>query len=157
MRSTLKSIAGVALSLCCAFTAANLALTRSAARQAEAPKKERARIVLARSLPQFNGNSLKATLVEVNYGPGEASKPHSHPCAVMAYVVKGAIRTQVEGQPLAIYKAGESFYEAPNDIHLVSANASSTEPATFVAYLLCAHEGPLSVDVPQDSAKKDVK
>lgn len=157
MNSTFKSIAAVAIGFCCAFMAANPVVSQSAAGQAEAPTKDRARVVLAQQLPKFRGDFLKATLVEVNYGPGEASKPHSHPCAVMAYVVAGAIRSQVEGHALAIYKAGESFYEAPNDMHLVSANASSTEPARFVAYLLCAHEGPLSVVAPQDSHSEGAK
>ena len=87
--------------------------------------------------------------MEVNYGPGEASPPHSHPCAVVGYVVEGILRTQVKGEPELIYSAGEGFYEAPNGVHLVSANASSTEPAKLVAYLICDHDTPLSVDVPE--------
>lgn len=109
--------------------------------------KDRARIVISQPLSKLDGEHLKAVLVEVNYGPGEASSPHSHPCAVIGYVVAGALRTQVEGQPEKTYKAGESFYEAPNGVHLVSANASSTEPAKLVAYLICDHDAPLSIDV----------
>jgi quercetin dioxygenase-like cupin family protein len=109
---------------------------------------DRARVSLATALPKLDGDHLRATLVEVYYGPGEASPPHSHPCAVVGYVVQGAIRTQVKGEPLALYKAGESFYEAPNRVHAVSANASSSEPAKFVAYFVCDHEAPLSADVP---------
>ena len=67
---------------------------------------------------------------------------------------KGRLRAQVKGQPETIYKAGESFYEAPNGIHLVSANASSTEPAKLVAYLICDHDTPLSVDVPESIRPK---
>jgi len=83
----------------------------------------------------------------VNYGPAEASEPHSHPCAVIGYVVEGVLRTQVRGEPERIYKSGQSFYEAPNGVHLVSANGSSTEPAKLVAYLICDRDTPLSVDV----------
>jgi quercetin dioxygenase-like cupin family protein len=104
--------------------------------------------VLAQALPKLNGTSLKATLVEVHYGPGEASSPHTHPCAVIGYVAEGALRTQVKGEPEMIYRAGESFYEAPNGVHLVSANASSTEPTKLLAFLICDHETPLSIDVP---------
>jgi quercetin dioxygenase-like cupin family protein len=110
--------------------------------------KDRARVVLAQALPKLNGTSLKATLVEVHYGPGEASSPHTHPCAVIGYVAEGALRTQVKGEPEMIYRAGESFYEAPNGVHLVSANASSTEPTKLLAFLICDHETPLSIDVP---------
>ncbi len=110
--------------------------------------------MLSRSLSKLDGDHLKAVLVEVNYGPGEASSPHSHPCAVIGYVVEGALRTQVNGEPEVIYKAGESFYEAPNGIHLVSANASSTEPAKLVAYLICDHDTPLSVPVPDSKTER---
>jgi len=111
--------------------------------------KERARIVLSKPLSKLDGDHLKAVLVEVHYGPGEASLPHSHPCAVMGYVVEGEIRTQVKGEPEATHQAGESFYEAPNGVHLVSANSSSTKPAKFVAYLICDRDTPLSIDVPK--------
>src|SRR5262245_56217357 len=118
---------------------------------------ERARIVLSKPLSRLDGDHLKAVLVEVRYGPGEASPPHSHPCAVVGYVAEGAIRTQLKGEREMVYKAGESFYEPPNGVHLVSANASATEPAKLVAYLLCDHEGPISVDVSQSEHKGRVK
>ena len=121
-----------------------------------AEAKERARVVLSKTLPALDGGHLKAVLVEVNYGPGEASTPHSHPCAVIGYVVAGAIRTRVRGQPEKTYQAGESLYEAPNGVHLVSANASSTEPARLVAYLICDQDTPLSVDVPENANTKGV-
>jgi quercetin dioxygenase-like cupin family protein len=109
--------------------------------------KDRARVVLTQMLPKLDGTNLKATLVEVRYGPGEASPPHTHPCAVVGYVTEGSLRTQVKGEPEMVYHAGQSFYEAPNGVHLVSANASSTEPATLVAFLICDRDTPLSVDV----------
>ncbi|MGO8796860.1 MAG: cupin domain-containing protein [Candidatus Sulfotelmatobacter sp.] len=120
---------------------------------AQNPPKDRAQILLSQRLPSLNGTSLKAVLVEVRYGPGEASKPHSHRCAVVGYVVEGAIRSQVEGEPESTYKAGESFYDPPNGVHLVSANASPTTPAKFVAYFICDHDQPLSVTAPESGVK----
>jgi quercetin dioxygenase-like cupin family protein len=114
---------------------------------AQNQKKDRAHTVMSQALPALDGNHLKAVLVEVRYGPGEASSPHSHPCAVIGYVAEGSLRTQVQGQPEMIYKAGQSFYEAPNGVHLVSANASATEPAKLLAYLICDRDTPLSIDV----------
>ena len=93
----------------------------------------------------MDGTHLKATLVEVTYGPGEFSPTHSHPCPVIGYVLQGAVRTRARGGPEAVYNAGESFYEAPNGIHEISANASSTEPAKFLAFFLCDRDTPLSV------------
>ena len=97
------------------------------------------------SLPQLDGNHLRATVVEVNYAPGEADKPHSHPCTVIGYVAQGAIRFQVKGESEAVYKAGESFYEAPKGVHQVSANASEKEPAKLIAFFICDHETALTV------------
>jgi len=117
-------------------------------------KKDRARVVVSQSLPKLDGDHLKVVLVEVNYGPGEASSPHSHPCAVIGYVAEGALRTKVKGEPERTYTAGETFFEPPNGVHLVSANASSTKPARLVAYLICDRDVPLSVDVPENISPK---
>jgi quercetin dioxygenase-like cupin family protein len=113
-----------------------------------AEKSERARIVLTQALPKMDGEHLKATLVEVNYGPGEASAAHSHLCPVIGYVAAGALRTQVRGEKEMVYTAGESFYEAPQGVHVVSANASQTEPAKLIAYFVCDHDAPLSLAAP---------
>jgi quercetin dioxygenase-like cupin family protein len=102
------------------------------------------RVALSRSLPSMNGDGLRVTVVEVAYAPGASSPPHSHPCPVVGYVVSGALRTQVEGEPEVIYKAGETFFEQANGVHQISANASNTEPAKFVAYFVCDHETELS-------------
>jgi quercetin dioxygenase-like cupin family protein len=90
------------------------------------------RTTLSHALPPLDGSHLQVTVVEVAYAPGGSSKPHSHPCPVIGYVAEGAIRFQVKGEPETIYKAGESFYEAPNGVHQISANASDKEPAKLV-------------------------
>ena len=112
------------------------------------------RVVLSRSLPPMKGNDLKITALEVAYAPGAASPAHSHPCPVVAYVVSGAIRSQVKGEPEAVYRAGESFFEPANGVHLISANSSRTAPAKFIAYFLCDHETKLSLP-PVDAPKGD--
>jgi quercetin dioxygenase-like cupin family protein len=109
------------------------------------------------SLPRMDGNQLRAIVVEVNYGPGEASEPHSHPCTVIGHVVEGAIRSQVKGEPETVYKAGESFYEAPNGVHQVSANANDKAPAKLIAYFICDHETPLTVPPIEDHAGHEAK
>jgi quercetin dioxygenase-like cupin family protein len=109
----------------------------------------RIRVVFSQSLPQLDAAHLKVTTVEVTYPPGGSSTPHSHPCPVIGYVLRGAVRMQVKGGPVSVYRQGDSFYEAPNGVHQVSANASTKAPAVFLAYFLCDHSGPLSVKVPQ--------
>ena len=140
--------------LCSGLGASHFTWGQAPAASVNGATRDRARIVFSKSLSNMNGERLKAVVLEVRYGPGEASSPHSHPCAVIAYVVEGALRTQVQGEPEMIYKAGESFYEAPNGVHLVSANASSTEPAKFVACLICDRDAPISVDVPENVHSK---
>jgi len=108
-------------------------------------KETAVRVALRRPLPMMKGDRLNVTVLEVTYAPGAASSPHSHPCPVIGYVVSGAVRMQVKGEPEAVYKAGDSFFEPANGVHLISANASSTEPAKFIAYFLCDHETELSV------------
>jgi quercetin dioxygenase-like cupin family protein len=113
---------------------------------------ETSRIALSQMLPPLSGNRLKVTVVEVSYAPGKGSAPHSHPCPVIGYVVAGALRTQVKGEPEAVYRAGESFFEPANAVHLISANASSSEPVKFVAYFTCDHDTHLSVPVSDSGA-----
>lgn len=114
----------------------------------------RNRIVLSQTLPKLDGQNLKVTIVEVTYAPGESSPSHSHPCPVVVYVFQGSVRTKVKGEPERVYKTGESFYEAPNGIHEVSANASPTMPATFVAYFVCDQDVPLSVAAPTSKERR---
>jgi quercetin dioxygenase-like cupin family protein len=141
--------------LCSGLATSYLAWCHGGASNSFPEAKQRARIAISQQLPQLNGGPLTVALVEVNYGPGESSSPHSHPCPVIAYVAQGAIRTQVKGQPETTYKAGESFYELPNGVHQVSANTSVTKPAKLLAFFVCDHEGPLSI--PQNSGEGATK
>ena len=106
---------------------------------------------LAHALPHLDGDHVKVTIVEVTYGPGASSPPHSHPCPVIGYVLAGALRTQVKGEPEAIYKGGQTFYEAPNGVHQVSANASTKRPVKFLAYFVCDHDTKLSIAPPENA------
>jgi quercetin dioxygenase-like cupin family protein len=85
------------------------------------------------AIPTVPGKSLVA--VEVSYPPNGASRPHRHEQSafIYAYVVSGSVASQVEGQPERVYHAGESFYEMPGAHHVVSRNASRTEPARLLA------------------------
>jgi len=74
----------------------------------------------------------------VDYRPGGFSAPHRHAASgfVFAYVLSGTVRSQIEGEPLRAYSAGQSWTEPPNAHHLVSANASKTKPARLIAYII---------------------
>ncbi len=119
-----------------------------------AGKPARSRIALSRSLSPMDGRRLKATIVELAYEPGGSSPAHSHPCPTMVYVIEGAIRTRLAGEPEAIYRAGDTFYEAANGVHELSANASNQAPAKFLAIFVCEGDATLSVPPPAATGSK---
>ncbi len=85
------------------------------------------------AIPNIPGKSLVAFIVD--YAPGGASSSHLHSNSsfIFAYVVSGAIESQVNDEPKRVYRAGESWYENPGSHHRVSRNASATEPAKLLA------------------------
>ncbi|HEU4647662.1 MAG TPA: cupin domain-containing protein [Gemmatimonadales bacterium] len=89
--------------------------------------------VFEHALPNAEGKRMVA--VVVSYPPGGKSAPHHHaPSAfIYAYVLSGAIRSQVGNEPAKVYRAGEGFYEMPGSYHRISANASDTAPASLLA------------------------
>jgi quercetin dioxygenase-like cupin family protein len=93
------------------------------------------------------GKSLIAATV--SYPPGGKSGAHHHAKSafIMAFVISGAIRSQVEGEPARVYHAGETWSEAPGAHHTISENASATEPAELLAvFVVDAGDGPLTTD-----------
>jgi quercetin dioxygenase-like cupin family protein len=87
--------------------------------------------VLAEKLPNVTGKSL--TAITVTFAPGGKSDKHHHAGSVFVYVLSGAIRSENSATgPAKVYKAGESFFEPPGSMHLISENASATEPATML-------------------------
>jgi quercetin dioxygenase-like cupin family protein len=98
-------------------------------------------------LTNVPGKSLEA--VTVSYPPGAKSGAHHHANSafIMAYVISGAIRSQVEGEPARVYRAGETWQESPGAHHTISENASATDPAELLAvFLLDTGDGPLTTD-----------
>jgi quercetin dioxygenase-like cupin family protein len=90
------------------------------------------------ALPNVPGK--RVTIVRVSYGPGGFTRAHRHAGSVTAYITKGEIRSQLAGGHLETFKVGQSFFEPPGATHLVSANASNTEPAELIAVFV-ADEG----------------
>ncbi|MFZ2155313.1 MAG: cupin domain-containing protein [Bradyrhizobium sp.] len=94
--------------------------------------------IASHALPNVPGK--RVTIVRVSYGPGGFTRAHRHAGSVTAYVTKGEIRSQLAGGPVETFKVGQSFFEPPGATHLVSANASNTEPAELIAVFV-ADEG----------------
>ncbi len=94
--------------------------------------------ISSHALPNVPGK--RVTIVRVFYGPGGFTPAHQHAGSVTAYITKGEIRSQLAGGPVETFKVGQSFFEPPGATHLVSANASNTEPAELIAVFV-ADEG----------------
>jgi quercetin dioxygenase-like cupin family protein len=95
-------------------------------------------VIASHALPNVPGK--RVTIVRVFYGPGGFTPAHRHAGTVTAYVTKGEIRSQLGGGPVETFTVGQSFFEPPGSTHVVSANASNTEPAELIAVFV-ADEG----------------
>jgi Uncharacterized conserved protein, contains double-stranded beta-helix domain len=78
----------------------------------------------------------EVTVETVEYPPGGKSPPHSHHAQVFVYVLEGSLRMQVQGSALVTLGPGATFYESPDDLHVVSENASASKPAKFLVVMV---------------------
>ena len=93
------------------------------------------KLVASEKLPNVPGKSVSAVMV--SYGPGGKSGSHHHGGSVLAYVLSGEIRSENSATgPAKVYKAGKTFFEPPGSTHLISENASATEPASLLAIFI---------------------
>ena len=108
--------------------------------------------LMTKGLPDVPG---KEGLIErVVLSPGEVVPPHRHDADVFAYVLEGSVITQVkDGNPQTVH-AGEVFYESPTDVHIVSRNASTTQPATLLVFFVKKTGAPPTVAVGEASAPR---
>ncbi|MGH6883290.1 cupin domain-containing protein [Hypericibacter sp.] len=104
---------------------------------------DRVTLVSSEALPDLPGQRLSTVLVE--YEPGGKSISHHHAGSVMAYILEGSIRSQLKGGEVRVYHAGEVFFEPPGSEHLVSENASQTEPAKLLAIFVAPEGAELTV------------
>ena len=102
------------------------------------------RTVFSAQLPNVPGQTLTAVVVE--FGPGGTAPVHRHSGSVFAYVLTGQIRSENSATgPVRVYRAGETFFEPPGSTHLVSANASDTEPASLLAVFVADDHAQLNL------------
>jgi quercetin dioxygenase-like cupin family protein len=86
---------------------------------------------------ELAGASGKDVLIyTVDFPPGYSSPVHRHDAQLFLYVLEGSIVTQVKGGKEITLTPGQIFFEDPNDIHTVSRNASSTQPAKFLVFMV---------------------
>ena len=90
--------------------------------------------LLSKDLPDFAGKEV--VMSTVTYPAGVASAPHRHDAHTFVYVLEGTVVMQVEGgQPMTL-GPGQTFYENPTDVHATSKNASQTQPAKILVFMI---------------------
>ena len=114
------------------------------------PKKkknaEQEKPVFEHIIPNAEGKSMVA--VVVTYPPGAKSPSHHHARSafIYAYVLSGAIRSQVDDEPVKVYQVGEGFKEVPGSHHRISENASDKDPASLLAiFVVDSKDKPLTI------------
>jgi quercetin dioxygenase-like cupin family protein len=86
-------------------------------------------------------------MITVEYAPGGSSPIHRHNAHAFVYVLEGSIVMQVKGGKEVTLTPGQTYYESPNDVHVVSRNASTTAPAKFLVVLVKDKGAPVVVPV----------
>src|SRR5262245_47785590 len=81
----------------------------------------------SKDLTEFAGKEV--LMITVDYPPGSKDPIHRHNAHAFIYVLEGSIIMQVKGGKETTVMPGQTFYEGPNDVHVVGRNASSTKPA----------------------------
>ena len=101
--------------------------------------------VMSKDLNEFPGK--EGMMIMVDYPPGSSDPVHRHNAHAFVYVLEGSVVMQVKGGKEVTLTPGQSFYESPNDVHVVGRNASNTKPAKFVVFLVKDKGAPVLVPV----------
>ena len=101
----------------------------------------------SKDLPEFAGKEV--LMITVDYPPGSVDPIHRHNAHAFIYVLEGSIVMQVKGGKEVTVNPGQTFYEGPDDIHVVGRNASSTKPAKFIVFLIKDKGAPVVMPVPE--------
>ena len=98
------------------------------------PKEAKVTPLLSKDLPEFPGK--EGQMITVEYPPGCVDPIHRHNAHAFIYVLEGSITMQLRGGKEVTLTPGQTFYEGPDDVHVVGRNASQTKPAKFVVFFV---------------------
>ncbi|MEK1903983.1 MAG: cupin domain-containing protein [Rhizobium sp.] len=129
--------------LSASLVAASICLSGTLAIAAEDTAKVKS--LMSKDLPHYPGK--EGLMISVDYGPGGSSPIHKHEADAFVYVLEGSIVMQVKGEKEVTLSPGDTFYEGPSDIHLISRNASKTKPAKFIVVLVKKKGAPVVMPV----------
>jgi quercetin dioxygenase-like cupin family protein len=89
----------------------------------------------------------EGTMITVEFAPGEIDAAHRHNAQVFVYVLEGSLVMQVKGGKEQTLRPGDTFYESPQDIHVVARNASKTKPAKLLVFFVKDKGAPATIPV----------
>ena len=101
----------------------------------------------SKDLRDFPGKEV--LMITVEYPPGSVDPVHRHNAHAFVYVLEGSIIMQVKDGKEVTLTAGQTFYEGPDDVHVVGRNASDTKPAKFLVFFIKDKGAPALVPVPE--------
>lgn len=101
--------------------------------------------VMSKDLTEFPGKEV--LMITVEYAPGGSDPVHRHNAHGFIYVLEGSVVMQVKGGKEVTLTPGQSFYEGPEDVHVVGRNASTSRPAKFLVVLVKDQGAPVLVPV----------
>ena len=113
------------------------------AAQTPGPKDAKVTPLMTKALADMPGKEV--TVLAVEYMPGGSDPIHRHNAHGFIYVLEGTIIMQVKGGKEVTLTPGETFYEGPDDVHIVGRNASTSKPAKFLVVLLKNQGAPILV------------
>jgi quercetin dioxygenase-like cupin family protein len=87
----------------------------------------------------------EVVMLTVEYAPGGSDPIHRHDAQGFIYVLEGSVEMQVKGAKAVTLTPGQTFYEGPDDVHVVGRNVSSTEPAKFLVIFIKSRGAPVLV------------
>ena len=125
----------IKLAVCLLWLAPNLLLAQEA----------KVTPLLSKDLTDLSGK--EGLMIMVEYPPGSSDPIHRHFAHAFVYVLEGSIVMQVRGGQEVTLTPGQTFYEGPDDVHVVGRNASQTEPAKFVVFLVKDKGAPVLIPV----------
>ena len=101
--------------------------------------------LFSKDLPESPGK--EGLMILVEYPPGSSDPIHRHNAHAFVYVLEGSIVMQVKGGKQVTLTTGQTFYEGPDDVHVIGRNASTTQPAKFVVFLVKDKGAPVVTQV----------
>jgi quercetin dioxygenase-like cupin family protein len=101
--------------------------------------------LMSKDLKDFPGK--EGLLITVEYPPGATDPIHRHNAHAFVYVLEGSIVMQLKGGKEVTLTPGQTFYEGPDDVHIVGRSASKTKPAKFLVFLVKNKDAPVLVPV----------